>query len=277
MPRRTQILALLLAVMAVATGCGRKEVGEYDTSTPDKAVDAVAAMVRDGHAELLPRMVFLKTRDVTFEDGVTEASAVEDVRGKAGEMLGRLWRVSRKIQARWPDQVRKEVDGALRGRSVEDALMRVMADPFAALEAQRSKLTTEDMSDGTAALLWEGEPVLGGMLSLVETPEGWRLNVPVELVRTNRYWPDTRHEWAVVASMMLAIENSLIDFERELDGGKFRDLSQASARVGRLVGESVVVQGVIYAMMKRDDPAKAAAAPASGGADGGAGTPPAAP
>jgi hypothetical protein len=52
--------------------------------------------------------------------------------------------------------------------------------------------------------------------------------------------------------MLLGIENSLEDFEREVRGGGFKSLSRAAERAGRIVGESVVVQGVIYAMMKRD-------------------------
>ena len=53
--------------------------------------------------------------------------------------------------------------------------------------------------------------------------------------------------------MMLGIENSLSDFEREIDRGEFRSLSHASERAGRLLGESVIVQSIIYGMMKRND------------------------
>ena len=42
-----------------------------------------------------------------------------------------------------------------------------------------------------------------------------------------------------------------MDFERELDSGKFKTLQQATERIGRLLGESVVVQSVIYFSMKK--------------------------
>jgi hypothetical protein len=60
---------------------------------------------------------------------------------------------------------------------------------------------------------------------------------------------------------MLGIENSLEDFERELDGNSFRSLQQASERVGRILAESVAVQSIIYAGMKRprEGPAEAPA------------------
>ena len=54
-----------------------------------------------------------------------------------------------------------------------------------------------------------------------------------------------------LASMMLAVEHALVDFERDLDAGRIASLDAASSRVGRLVGESVVVQSIIYASMKR--------------------------
>ena len=76
------------------------------------------------------------------------------------------------------------------------------------------------------------------------------MTVPVELVQSNDYWPQTRHEWAVLASLLLGVENSLAMFEKELDQGNFKNMNQASERVGRLLGESVVVQSVIYASMK---------------------------
>ena len=235
-----------------------------DTSTPTKTLDAMAAMIVEGHPEGLPYLLEIKARDVTFDDGVTEASAIGNVKDKASDMLAQLWRVSKKIKARFPkdlaDEGVKAVDAGLDtaeefGFDFREVAKQVLGDPLGFLVEQRTRMTAEDLGDGTAAILIDDEPAFGGILMMVETPEGWRLNVPVEALRSNKYWPDTRHEWAVIASMMLGIENSLNDFEGEFDAGKIRSLREAGERVGRLIGESVVVQSVIYAMMKRDDAA----------------------
>lgn len=252
------ILALFGAATLLA-GCSKPE---YDTSTPEKALEAVRQMLSDGRPELLPTMIDIPARNVTFDDGVTEASAIGEVKGKAGDMLARLWRVSRKIKQRFPAELAKEGDlgvTQLRGRDLQGLARRIVADPFAYIESQREKLVAEDLGDGTAALDWEGEPLFGGTVTMVRRSDGWKFAVPVEVLRSSEYWPDTRHEWAVLASMMLAVENSLIDFEAEIDDGRIKSLREAGERVGRLVGESVVVQSVIYAMMKRDDAAAAAA------------------
>ena len=168
-------------------------------------------------------------------------------------MLGQLGRVSRKLKERYAKDLSKkttEVDRLSDRFGFGPIVERAVTDPFAFLDESRAKLTAEDLGDGTAALLYGGNPVAGGFVALVEADDGWRVTVPLELVQSNEYWPQTRHEWAVLASLLLGVENSLTMFEKELDQGKFKTLDQASERVGRLLGESVIVQSVIYASMK---------------------------
>lgn len=248
----------MMVSVVLPIGCGSDSI---DTSTPQKAIDAIVAMIQEGHPEGLPGMIEIPARDVTFDDGVTEASAIGNVKDKAGDMLKQLWRVSGKVKTRFAAELAKETNAGLNfaageGFDYRAIAKQVLGDPLGFLVVQKDRLTVEDMGDGTAAILIDGEPALGGLISMVETGEGWRVRLPIESLRTNKYWPDTRHEWSVVASMMLGIENSLNDFEGEFDEGKIRSLREAGERVGRLVGESVVAQSVIYAMMKRDEGAK---------------------
>jgi hypothetical protein len=175
------------------------------------------------------------------------------VKGKLSDMLGQLGRVSRKLKSLYAKDLGKkktELDRVSDRFGFGPIVERAVTDPFAFLDESRAKLTAEDLGDGTAALLYDDKPVAGGFVALVETGDGWRVTVPIELVQSNEYWPQTRHEWAVLASIMLGVENSLSMFEGELDKGRFKTLDQASERVGRLLGESVIVQSVIYASMK---------------------------
>ena len=246
-------LLLLLPALGFLPGCERPE---YDTSTPQRALDAMQEMIEDGRPERLTDLIYLEPRDIEFEDGVTEASAIGEVRLKLSDMIAQLWRVAVKLQAQFPDDVGTEAEGVrirFGGDGFGDWFGRILSDPFRVLRDQKDRIIVEDMYDGTAAVLFDGEPVLGGLLAMVETPDGWQVALPVQYAQTSQYWPQTRYEWSVIASMMVAIENSLNDFEREVDEGEFRSLSQASERAGRLLGESVVVQSVIYAMMKDDD------------------------
>jgi hypothetical protein len=254
----------LACLLVLVTSCSRPQ---YDTSTPEATLDAAVRMVRENDAASLPWLVEIPARDVTFDDGVTEASAIGEVKAKAGQMLARLLRVAAALRVRFPREVEREVQAATRksSRGLRDVSLAILADPAAWLEAQRPRLAATDLGDGTAAFTLDGEPLFAGALSMVETSAGWRLRMPVELVRENQYWPDTRQEWSVIASMMLAVENALVDFERDLDRGKIASLDAAAARVGRLVGESVVVQSIIYASMKRPEAAEAAEPSAAGG------------
>jgi len=266
--RMRALIPVLALVAAVALGLGGCRKPRYDTSTPQAALDAMAQMVRDGRPELLPTMLDIEARDITFPDGVTEASAINDVKLKAGDMLARLWKVSRALQARFPKEVEAELakGGSWATRSgFGDVFTSVMSDPFGWLDANRSRLEAEDLGDGTAAFSLDGKPVLGGTLTMRETVDGWRVAIPVELIRSSGYFPDTREEWAVLAYLMLAVENAIRDFENELGDGKFKSLAAASERAGRLIAESAVAQVVIFAMMQQNDPAKAGAAAGPGG------------
>jgi hypothetical protein len=251
MPRTGPIGTLLAAAAAAALlGCG----GDLETATPEAALDTAQRLVVEGRLDRLPRLLHLDARPVRYDDGVTEASAIEDVRRKLSDLLGRLARVSRKLRDRFPQEFEREGGGLQRLASDGEfgaQVSAVLLDPFGFLQRQRDRIAVEDLGDGTAAVIWDDEPALGGLVSMVETGEGWRFTVPIELARASRWWPDTRHEWAVIASMMLAVENSLRDFEREIDDGGFRSLDHAGERAGRLLGESVVVQSIIYAAMKR--------------------------
>jgi len=248
-----RILAPAIAVVLALGGCADPE---YDTSTPQRAIDSARRMIEDGRPDLLPTMLHIDARDIVYDDGVTEASAIEDVRAKMGDMLSQLWRVAGKLRDRYPGAVGAEAEAAIRSatsarQDFAGPVARVITDPGAFLEEQWSRMVVEDLGDGTAAVVIDDQPAFGGTLMMVETRDGWRFAIPIELARSAGFWPDTRHEWAVIASMMLAIENSLKDFERELDRNQFRDLRHASERVGRLIGESVVAQSIIYAYMKR--------------------------
>ena len=249
---RLHLIPILACVLGAALGCKKPK---FNTSTPEDMLDAATEMVVKNQAQYLPTLLDIPARDVTFDDGVTEASAIEEVKTKAGDMLARLVRVAGELRDRFPKQVEKEIKIVLsKGRkaSARDIAIAAIADPATWITAQRALLSATDLGDETASLQFDGQPIFAGALTLTQTSDGWRVRFPVELVRSSKYWPDSREEWAVVASMMLAVENALKDFERDLNSGAIKNLDAASSRVGRLIGESVVAQSIIYAMMKRD-------------------------
>jgi hypothetical protein len=245
---------MMIGALAACLGCERRE---YDASTPQAAMDSMYQLIRDGQASRLGEFIHIEARDITYDDGVTEASAIAEVTDKAGDMLGQLYRVADKLRTRFPNDVATELDAArdeaARRGSGGGWLSRFLTDPFGLVDEQRTRLTVEDLGDGTAAILLDGEPVLAAGLLMRDVDGQWKVEIPMSLLQ--QYRPDTRHEWSVLASMMLSVERSLADFEQEIDDGKFRSLRHASERAGRLLGESVVVQSIIYAAMKQKEPA----------------------
>ena len=257
--RRFQTRLILLILIALAgiilSGC---EDPEYDLSTPDKSVDAMKQMIEDGRADLLIQTLHLEPRDIEFADGVTEASAIEDVRGKVSDLLGQLYRVSQELRERYANEVGEEIDvargplGMIYGGFLEEPMADFLTDPFAFLRDQRERISTIDLGDGTAAVLWDDEPAFGGIgLQMREVDGEWQIDIPIGTPPISEFRPNTREEWAVIASMMLSFENALIDFEDRLNDGKFGSLADAAGEAGRMLGASAIVQGAIYAFMKQ--------------------------
>ena len=91
---RTALTFMALAVIGLCPGCSKPE---YDTATPQAALDSMYKMIEDGRPELLGSMAYIEPRSITFDDGVTESSAIGNVTDKAGDMLGRLFRVAKKL------------------------------------------------------------------------------------------------------------------------------------------------------------------------------------
>jgi hypothetical protein len=226
---------------------------EFDASTPQAALEAMEQVVREERPNLLTRYIHIPARDITFSDGVTEASAIDEVLEKAAGMLEQLYRVAMMLRERFPDEVAAETEqlgGTARGRGlIAGNVSRFLTDPFGLVEQHRDRLTAEDLGDGTAAILIDGEPAFGGLgLQMREVDGAWKIEIPVHLLQ--EYRPETRHEWAVLASLMLSLEHGLDDFEQELESGRILSLTQAGQRAGRLLGESVVVQAILYQSMK---------------------------
>ena len=253
-PMRFQLLSIPVLV-GLLSGCGQTE---YETSTPESVLSSAREMVENGDAHRLPDLIDVDARDIEFEDGVTEESAIAEVKVKLAELLGRLWQVGEELQARFPGESLASLDEAVDLVEVEgggdwtDIVGQILANPYDFLDEGEGRIEIFDLGDGTAAILWDDEPALGGFIAMVETDDGWRASVPIELVRDTDFWPETRWEWSVVASMLISIENALEDFEIDVRTDRFKSLSQAAASAGRLIGESAVVQAVIYGMMKRD-------------------------
>jgi hypothetical protein len=235
-----------------AAGCAKPE---YPASTPDDALASMYQMIADGRPEMLSTLVHIQPRDITFADGVTEASAIQNVIDKLGDMFGRLYRVAKKLNDQFPKGVQAELAAAAKKDQQnrgDDLFARFLIDPFGLIDQERRRVSVEDLGDGTAAVLVDGKPALGLGLQMRDVNGTWKIDVPIELLQS--YRPNTREEWSVLASMILSIEQALISFEQELDRGEFRDLRHASRRAGRLFGERAVVQALIYQAMK-DRPA----------------------
>lgn len=249
---------MVVAAALAFAGCEKEE---YDQSSPEAAIDSMQKMVVDGRPERLVDLLHIEARDISFDDGVTEESAIDDVKEKTADLLAQLYNVSRKLNERYPNEVVEQTEfarselGFIYGAALEKGMSDFLRDPFSFVREQRERITTIEMEDGDrsiAAILWDGEPALGEIgLQMVDVDGAWKIEFPIDMPPISGFRPETREEWRVVANIMLAFENSLRDFENALDNGHYHSLADASGAAGRMLGESAIIQGAIYAMMKR--------------------------
>src|SRR5438477_6384411 len=184
---------MIAAVGAVLSACSKPQ---YDTSTPQAALDSMYKMIADGRPEQLGTLVYIEPRPLTFDDGVTEKSAIQNVTDKAGDMLGRLFGVAKKLRNKFPDDVHKELATAGPSIKMDEAGFnptRFLADAFGLLDEQRSRVTVEDLGGCTAAILIDNKPAFGVGLQMKQVDDQWKINFPIELLQEWR--PNTRYEW----------------------------------------------------------------------------------
>ena len=112
-----------IAVPVLLAGCGGSE---YDTPTPESVMVVAGAMVGNGDADQLPSLIEIAPRDIEFEDGVTEASAIAEVKEKLSELLGRLWLVGEELQRQFPDETLDTLDDRI--RDVRDCYIEILEE-----------------------------------------------------------------------------------------------------------------------------------------------------
>ncbi|HWB20786.1 MAG TPA: hypothetical protein VG711_10825 [Phycisphaerales bacterium] len=237
---------VIISFAFLVSGCGRKE---YDLSTPQATLDSIYEMVHEGDGKGLSQVLYIQAREITYADGVTEASAIHEVVDKVGDMLGRLYRTAKKIRDHYPDEIDNELVKVGENKRELDFLTRFMTDPFGLLDEQEKRVTVEDAGDGTADILLDGKPVMGIGMQMKQVDGRWKIVLPVEYLQEFR--PETREEWAVAAGLILSLDGALKDFENELDRGELRNLDQACRRAGRLLAERGFVQIYLYQAMKQ--------------------------
>lgn len=249
--RRSAVLVLGLA--AVLGGCGREP---YSQSSPDAVIATAKAMVANGDAEQLYKLIHADNPEM------------REVLRRIGGVLGNLQDLSVEVHRAFPEEIealrKQAAEAAARGETTSllsrmtgmgrgpggrrarpsqqeqeqffDRLSKeIFADPYGFLAENESRLTAVYMTDDIAALQWDNKPLFG--LTMKEEQGRWSIVLPTNLPGVSEVMPRNREEYSIWGSLVKALDNTITDVRTDVTSGKAQSLEE----LGRLTGEKVVV------------------------------------
>lgn len=227
-----------MSVGVVLAGCERRPT--YSRATPDDVVKSAVAMVRDGRSGELGTLI------------APDGPEMQVMLDRLGVLLGHMQTLSKAVRERWPaefEKMRIEAGAAAAGKAnplvgalfsqrkpngggggpsrteIRDLINRLFADPYGWLEANASKLTTTQTTDDTAAVLFDGQPVIPVVgLPMRKIGEEWFVSLPTQLPPISGVWPRTKPEWSIIASLVLVIDRAVVELTGDVQAGKVATL-----------------------------------------------------
>lgn len=201
---------------------------------PNTLIDVAWEFVSEGRADRLPELIH------------AESPEMESVLARLGRLLGAVQELAAEVQTRFPEDVRqvkaaqaaggglfKQARAAANNGPDDSFVARVFADPYGWLETARGRVSVAYVSDDLRALMVDGAPAMGFGITLREYDDGWRIVPPTTLPMVQRYLPQSREEWQIVASMVTVLENAIRDLAADVKSGRARSLNDTA----RLAGE----------------------------------------
>jgi hypothetical protein len=232
-------------------------------------------MVEDGRADRLTDLIY------------TQTPQERRLLDKVGYLFASLQDLSETLAEKYPSELarfrsqaadaaaRGEADDALSrmftGRSptrrgqemgdvLNDALLRVLTDPYAFLSNESGRLTSVPITDDTAALLWDAKPIFGPLvgMSLKQSGSKWQIVLPTHLAPVQRVFED-EDMCAMLEDIVVSLANAIRDVEDDVKSGESRTLEEAAHRAGEYAALPIMIVGVAFA--KYNDELREASAP----------------
>jgi hypothetical protein len=254
----------------LAPGCSREP---YAQSTPDETILAAKTMIEKGEASKLPRLIY---------------SENEDMRrwlSSVGRLTGDMQELARTLQEKFPDEVAslraRAAQAAQEGKATtlfgqlaqqtrrqgrnqrrqgppkgdertqfDDAIVRLLADPYAFLRESEGRLTTAQVDDERVAVLWDGKPVLQplGMLMQRDEQDRWCFVLPTNIPGAQGVMPQSKEQWEILGMLVTTLDKVVKDLTVEVQDGRLASLDAVSRRAGEMTFVPAVM--VFYAYGK---------------------------
>jgi hypothetical protein len=242
---------------------------EYSQATPEDVLASAIQMVKDGNTERLSDLIYAdnveyrstltrlghlfgtmqgmgKTMVEAFPKEVNAARdrLKDELEGKSEGIATALMTANPNGPIRF-DQPKTPEERAAREQQFQDFTTRLFADPFGWLETGAARLSVERIADDAAVVKFDKTPVLGGLISIRKYDDRWWFVLPLNLPGVSQYAPQTRNEWAIVASLIKVIDNAMGELRDDVRAGK----APSVKRVSELAGEKAFIPAAVVFVM----------------------------
>lgn len=254
------------AVALVLAGCEK-----YKQDSPAAVLTSARAMVEDGNADRLSDLLY------------AESPEMRRIYNKLGKTFGSMAELATAVQERFPDEVNKmrlEAEEAAKngkassllaqlvtqgqgGRprrpqgseqdmraSFDRTIKEVFADPFGWLQRSEGRISTIPLTDDTAAITWDGKPLFPPVGLTMRLEKGrWYIVPPTNLLGATGILPKTPDEYRVWERLVQAVDNAVVDMEKDVKGGKVNSLRQVAEDAGEKAFIPVAIVVLAYGKM----------------------------
>lgn len=242
---------------------------EYSQATPEDVLASAIQMVKDGNTERLSDLIYADNAE--FRSTLT----------RLGHLFGTMQGMGKAMVEAFPkdvaaarDRLKSEMEGKSEGiatmlmtanpngpikferpknadeqkareQQFQDFTTRLFSDPFGWMESGSARLSVERIADDAAVIKFDKEPILGGLLTIRKHDDRWWFVLPLNLPGVNQYTPQTRNEWAIVASLIKVIDNAIGELRDDVRAGK----APTVQRVSEMAGEKAFIPAAIVFVM----------------------------
>lgn len=253
---RGVLAGLLLAWAWLAGGCGRDP---YSQDSPEDVLASALKMIKNGEADKLTRLIYADSREY------------RSVLNRFGTLMGSLQRLAIALKDRFPEDVEKlrqqlvetatikatgEGDDALKAKlnngdaalptnipkdreaqrrqrqQFEDLSQKILTNPFLYIEANAQRLSVERISDDTATVKADGEPILAGIIQMQKREGRWWIVLPLNLPLVSSFTPQTRNEWSIIGSLIKMADGVVNELIEDVRGGNIKRIEQLANKAG---------------------------------------------
>lgn len=249
--------ALLLALLAglLMPGCRKRD--PYSQASPEDVLASAIAMVKNGEAGKLTRLIYADTRE--YRSVLNRLSGLLDSLQSLGvEVKNRFPKDVEALRAQMVEKVKGADQSGLaaklntesappaastparmtgsearrREQQFEDLSRQILADPFSLIEANADRLSVERLADDAATIKFDNEPLLMGAIQLKKHADQWYIELPLNLPFVSSFVPQTRNEWSIIGSLIKMTDAVVQELEADLKAGAVPRLELLANKAG---------------------------------------------